>query len=268
MELALAAWPDLPADSHDPLKVDRRISDKLIDAAAPRTPFRVVWWRVVEALGYIPHSDESERIVPVKIYRKRCTTGRYGNKVPPYWQEVDPPAAAAGALDHSSSSSSNSSNSKNSNNSKNSSKNSSNSGGAGAGVAQVDAITLNCRVTMSVAEAHSLIRSADIGEGLKMRRGYTYNEIDGLAIDLEFFSHRWIRPWYVHNTHKYPYIYHWFLGYYCDLYWALVGGLGRAVIKLQVKNDDFVFKTMDFVFKMMYFVFKMMYFVFKILTSC
>ena len=42
MELALAAWPALPADGHDPLRVDRRVSDRLIDATPSTTSFRVV----------------------------------------------------------------------------------------------------------------------------------------------------------------------------------------------------------------------------------
>ena len=36
MERALAAWPKLPSDGRDPLKVDRRVSDRLIDATASR----------------------------------------------------------------------------------------------------------------------------------------------------------------------------------------------------------------------------------------
>lgn len=182
MELALAAWPSLPADNHDPLKVDRRVSDRLIDAAAPNAAgceagdvdkrqradgsnvsgcsFRVVWWRVVEALGYIPHSDEAHRIVPVTIFRQRCTVGRMGNTVPPFWQEVEPPDDNA-PFDSS-----------------------------------IEKLVLQCHVTMSVLEAHEKVLEADLGEGLAERRGFAYNETDALAVDLEFFSHRWIRPWW------------------------------------------------------------------------
>ena len=127
MELALAAWPSLPADGHDPLKVDRRVSDRLIDATPSTTNFRVVWWRVIEALGYIPHSDEANRVVPVTIYRRRCTIGRMGNAVPPFWQETEPPANG----------------------------DTTNTG--------VEKLVLQCHVTMSVGEAHAKVIEANLG---------------------------------------------------------------------------------------------------------
>ena len=86
MEKALNVWPSLPADANDPLKVDRRVSDQLIAAAGPA--FRVVWWRVIEALGRVPHSDEAHRTVPVTIYRCRSTAGRMGNEVAPFYTEA------------------------------------------------------------------------------------------------------------------------------------------------------------------------------------
>ena len=86
MEKALNVWPSLPADANDPLKVDRRVSDRLIAAAGPA--FRVVWWRVIEALGRVPHSDEAHRTVPVTIYRCRSTAGRMGNEVAPFYTEA------------------------------------------------------------------------------------------------------------------------------------------------------------------------------------
>ena len=34
------------------------------------------------------------------------------------------------------------------------------------------------------------------GEGLAEHGAFAYNETDALAVDLEFFSHRWVRPWW------------------------------------------------------------------------
>ena len=86
-----------------------------------------MWWRVIEALGYIPHSDEANRLVPVTIYRRRCTIGRMGNTVPPFWQETEPPA---------------------------------NGDTSDAGV---EKLVLQCHVTMSVSEAHAKVLEANLG---------------------------------------------------------------------------------------------------------
>jgi hypothetical protein len=49
---------------------------------------------------------------------------------------------------------------------------------------------------MSVSEAHGKVLEANLGEGLVEHGCFAYNETDALAVDLEFFSHRWIRPWW------------------------------------------------------------------------
>lgn len=84
VKIALKLWSSIPNDpSTNPewnMCPDRGISDRLIEACGP--PFKVVWWRVLKTLGYIPRSNQSNDIVVVKIYQAKLE----GDDS---WSEVD-----------------------------------------------------------------------------------------------------------------------------------------------------------------------------------
>jgi hypothetical protein len=173
-------WPLLPVDPHDRMQLDPRVSAPIVDAVGP--PFRVVWWRVVAALRYIPHSDEADRHVTVTIRRRRRRCASSGAE---WWEEVlaDSADAAtdAGGTDGS-------------------------QGGSrrqveGQVEGQVEELRLRCKVAMTVREAHAAVLSTGLSPGsdqpLVMRDGITYGGPHGAsAVELEFFSHRWFRPWW------------------------------------------------------------------------
>ena len=157
-------WPLLPEDTHDKMQLDPRIAVPLVDSAGPS--FRVIWWRVLALLHYIPHSEEADRQVVITIYRRRRT-----NAAGTWWEETShstddhslPPGSSADG--------------------------------------DCDEVHIRCKIAMTLAEAHAAVLATGLSSGpahpLVTHDGYTYGGPHAAsAVELEFFSHRWARPYW------------------------------------------------------------------------
>ena len=127
-----------------------------------------MWWRVIEKLGFLPHSDYGDKTVTITVFRKRKTllpraptlTSRKGyepEEEQVCWVEASAEEARTGAAEK---------------------------------------VEVQCKVAMTVAEVNEAVLAVGVGVKLSEHDGFAYTCGRVLAVELEFVSHRWLRPWW------------------------------------------------------------------------